>query len=101
MSGPTEYYPLNSELDLIVKDTQSPLTVPAISLALTQPDDQLIEYRLTFCANPELYQRIDFEALFNLIPDMRTPISAVEFLPESDIVIEVTLNPDRLPLLGG
>lgn len=50
--------------------------------------------------NPQLYQRIDKEALFNLTPDVRTPLCAVEFLPEPDIAIQTSLKPDLLPHLA-
>ena len=100
MSVQTEYYLLKTSLDLTVRDTQSSLIIHATSLTLTKQDDELIECRLTFYVNPQLYQRIDFEALFNLTPDIRTPISAVEFLPEPDIAIKTSLKPDLLPHLA-
>ncbi len=43
----------------------------AIALILTKQDDELIECRLSFEVNPELYQRIDSDALFNLKPEVR------------------------------
>jgi hypothetical protein len=81
--------------------TQSPLTVHAVALSLTKQGNELIECRLTFQVKPELYQRIDKEALFNLKPQVRNPLSAGEFLPEPDIKIETTLKPDLLPRLAG
>lgn len=100
MSVQTEHYPLKISLNLRVRDTQYPLTVHAISVSVTKQDEELIECRLTFCINPELYQQIDKEALFNLTPDVRTPTSAVEFLPEPDIAIETSLKQDFLPHLA-
>jgi hypothetical protein len=100
MTTKTENHQLDSELTLHDR-TQSPLTVHAVTLALTKQDDELIECRLTFQVNPELYQRIDTEALFNLKPEVRNPLSAGEFLPEPDIKIETTLKPDLLPRLAG
>ena len=65
MVAQTQNYPL--DVDLTLRDTsQSPLTVRAVALALTQQDDQLIECRLTLQVNPQLYPRIDTDALFNL-----------------------------------
>jgi hypothetical protein len=49
---------------------------------------------------PELYQRIDTEALFNLKPELRGSLSAGGFQPEPDIEIEATLQPDLLPRLA-
>jgi hypothetical protein len=100
MTTNTENRELDSELTLH-DSFQSPLTVHAVTLALTKQDDELIECRLTFQVNPELYQRIDTEALFNLKPEVRNPLSAGEFLPEPDIKIETTLKPDLLPRLAG
>jgi hypothetical protein len=100
MTSTTENYQLQRELTLSDR-TQSPLTVRAVTLALTKQDDELIECRLTFQVNPELYQRIDTEALFNLKSEVRNPLSAGEFMPEPDIKIETTLKPDLLPRLAG
>jgi hypothetical protein len=100
MTTKTETHQLDSELTLHDRTT-TPLPIHAVTLALTKQDDELIECRLTFQVNPELYQRIDTEALFNLKPEVRNPLSAGEFLPEPDIKIETTLKPDLLPRLAG
>jgi hypothetical protein len=96
MIAKNENYQLDSELTLHDR-TQSPLTVRAVSLSLIKQDDEVIECRLTFCVNPQLYQRIETEALFNLKPEMRRPLSAGNFLPEPDIEIEIGLQPNLLP----
>ncbi|MFN6461610.1 MAG: YbjN domain-containing protein [Nostoc sp. DedVER02] len=72
----------------------------AIALTLTKQNNELIECRLIFCVNPQLYQRIDTAALFNLEPDARNPLSSGKFLSEPDITIETSLKPDLLPLLA-
>jgi hypothetical protein len=77
--------------------TTTPLTVRAVSLSLIKQDDEVIECRLTFCVNPQLYQRIETEALFNLKPEMRRPLTAGNFLPSPDIEIEIGLQPNLLP----
>jgi len=88
--------------DLTLHDrTTTPLPIYAVTLALTKQDDELIECRLTFHVNTQLYQRIDTEALFNLKPEARNSLSAGEFLPEPDIIIETILKPDLLPRLVG
>jgi len=98
MVDKTETHQIN--IDLTLHDSfQSPLTVRAIALSLTKQDDQLIECRLTLIVNPELYQRIDTDALFNLKPEVRGSFSAGKFLPELDIKIEISLKPDSLPHL--
>ncbi|MEH2215332.1 YbjN domain-containing protein [Nostoc sp.] len=95
----TEHYLLNTELTLH-DSSQSPLTVRAIALSLTKQNNELIECRLTFQVNPQLYQRIDTAALFNLKPDARNTLSSGKFLSELDITIETSLKPDLLPLLA-
>ncbi|MEQ9237054.1 YbjN domain-containing protein [Coleofasciculus sp. E2-BRE-01] len=89
------------DIELTLSDSsKSPLTLHSFTLALTKQDDELIECRLTFQVNPQLYQRIDTEALFNLKPEVRNPLSAGEFLPEPDIQIETILKPDLLSRLA-
>ena len=92
----TEHYHLDSELKLRDR-TQSSLTVRAVSLSLIKQDDEVIECRLTFQVSLQLYQRIETEALFNLKPEMRRPLSAGNFLPSGDIEIEIGLQPNLLP----
>ena len=100
METTTENYQLNSDLTLTTSSSGSPLFVRAVALALTQENNQLIEYRLSFKVSPELYQRIDSEALFNLKPQVRGSLRGGEFLPELDILIEAMLKPNLLPSLG-
>jgi hypothetical protein len=96
MSAKTEDCQLDSELTLHDR-TQSPLTLRAVTLSLIKQDDEVIECRLTFQVSPQLYQRIETEALFNLKPEIRRPLSAGNFLPEPDIEIEIGLQPNLLP----
>ena len=97
MKAKTEHYHLNSELTLR-DSSQSPLAVRVVSLSLTKQEDQLIECRLTFSVNPELYQRIDTQSLFNLKAELRGAFPS-EFQPSPDINIEISLKPDLLPHL--
>ncbi|MBN3939315.1 YbjN domain-containing protein [Nostoc sp. NMS9] len=99
MADRTETHQLNTELTLH-NSSQTPLRVRAIALSLTTQDNELIECRLTFQVNPQLYQRIDTAALFNLKPDARNPLSFGKFFSEPDITIETSLKPDLLPLLA-
>ncbi|MFB2983616.1 YbjN domain-containing protein [Microseira sp. BLCC-F43] len=95
MNANTETHQLDTELTLR-DSSQSPLTVHAVNLTLTKQDDTLIESRLTFQVTPELYQRIDTEALFNLKPELRGSLTAGEFTSESNIEITASLKPDLL-----
>ncbi|MUG97832.1 YbjN domain-containing protein [Scytonema sp. UIC 10036] len=79
--------------------SQSPLKISLLTLNLTKQNDQLIECRLTFQVDIELYDRIDTDALFNLIPNVRNPLSTEKFIPEQDIKIEISLKPDWFPHL--
>ena len=79
--------------------SQSPLPLHAVTLFLTKQDDALSECRLTFQVSPELYQRIETEALFNLKPELRGSLTAGDFQAEPAIEIEATLQPDLLPRL--
>ena len=99
MTPHTENCHLDSELTLRDR-SHSPLSVHAVTLTLTKQDNTLIECRLTFQVSPELYQRIETEALFNLKPELRGSLSAGDFQPEPDIQIEATLQPDLLPRLA-
>src|SRR4028119_1075914 len=96
MSTKIEHCHLDSELTLHDRTT-TPVTVRAVSLSLIKQDDEVIECRLTFQVSPQLYQRIESGALFNLKPEMRRPLSAGNFLPEPDIEIEIGLQPNLLP----
>lgn len=98
MSTTNEHCQLNKELTLHNR-SESPLTVRVIDLCLTKQENTLSECRLTFCVSPELYQRIDTEALFNLKPELRGPFPVGNFQPEPNIEIEATLQPDLLPQL--
>ena len=53
----------------------------------------------TFQVTPEQYQLIDKQALFNLRPEVRTPLSGKPFQASSNIQIEASLEPDLLPQL--
>jgi hypothetical protein len=96
MNAKTDSCNLNDELTLHDRTT-TPLTVRAVSLSLIKQDDEVIECRLTFQVNPQLYQRIETEALFNLKPEVRRPLTAGNFLPSPDIEIEIGLQPNLLP----
>lgn len=99
MNIQAKYFHLNSELTL-QEASELPITIHGVSLALTTQDDKISECRLTFQVSPELYQRIYREALFNLKPEIRTPLSGGNFQPSPDIQIETSLDTDLLPQLA-
>lgn len=98
MNSLTENYPTNSKLTLY-DSYNAPLTVHSLNLALTKKDDEIIECRLTFQINLELYQRIDSNFLFNLNPVVRISPIGGDFQSEPNIQIEASLKPDLLPHL--
>jgi hypothetical protein len=95
MTTHTETHQLDSELTLR-DSSKSPLTVRIINLWLIKFEYQLIECCLTLSVNPELYQRIDTQSLFNLKPELRDSLTAGEFISESNIEITASLKPDLL-----
>jgi hypothetical protein len=98
MTAHPENHQLDSEL-MLLGSSESSLTIHSLTLTITKQDDTLIESRLTFQITPELYQRIDTEALFNLKPELRGTLSHGEFLSEPNIEITASLKPDLLPYL--
>ena len=72
------------------------IEVHGVDLALDREDGALIEVRLTFTIPPELYARVDREALFNLDRDSRGP-GGDTFEPDSDVQIEARLESSLLP----
>ncbi|MFP4414883.1 MAG: hypothetical protein ACLFVV_26025, partial [Coleofasciculus sp.] len=94
----TEIFRLNSEL-LLHTANQFFVEFHSTVLSLIQRNEKIIECHLTFQVTPELYHRIDTEALFNLKPEVRTPLTNGKFQPSPDIQIEASLKPDLLPLL--
>nr|WP_246844490.1 YbjN domain-containing protein [Hydrocoleum sp. CS-953] len=99
MSSHTENFPLEKELTFNYS-SNSPLKIHTTSLSLTKQNNQITECHLTFSITYQLYQRIDTEALFNLKPEIRAPLSAGNFQPSSEIKIEATLDPALLPKIA-
>lgn len=91
----TESFVLKANLSLR-NHTQPPLTICTEILTLTKCDQAIIECRLTFLTNLQLYKRIETKALFNLKPERQNTPSTNEFLPEPDISVEISLCPDLL-----
>jgi hypothetical protein len=99
MSSNTENFPVEKELTLN-NSSNSPLKIHTTFLSLTKQNKQITECHLTFCITHQLYQRIDTEALFNLKPEIRAPLSGGNFQPSPEIQIEATLDPALLPKLA-
>lgn len=96
MNSKTEDYQLNHELTLW-ESPQSPLGLPVTLVSLIWQDETVIECRLIFQLNLELYQQLNTTARFNLKPELRGAQPAVDFQADSPIELKVTLKPDRLP----
>ncbi|MGK7894318.1 MAG: YbjN domain-containing protein, partial [Xenococcus sp. (in: cyanobacteria)] len=89
------------EYRLVLNDSpESFVTVHVVNLKLTKQGYEISECRLKLQVSAELYQHIDTEALFNLKPEICSPISGGEFQPSFDIEIEATLEPSLLPTLA-
>ncbi len=99
MTTNTTTHRLNNELTLY-DPTGAPLVVQTVTMSFTQENDKVTECRLTCRVNPQIYQHIDQNALFNLQPDGRGQMTSGEkFQPEPDIEIENRLHPELLPHL--
>jgi hypothetical protein len=99
MTSYTNVYQLNSNLTL--QDTsQNPITVYALTLTITAQNDTPTDSRLTFRVNPEIYQRILDQGLFNLQPGLCGSFTNGEFDRTTDIEITTSLQPDLLPNLA-
>ncbi|MEM6403299.1 MAG: YbjN domain-containing protein, partial [Cyanobacteria bacterium P01_D01_bin.116] len=98
MTTQTKQTQLNSELTLW-ESPESPIKIHALTIALTKEVHKVKDCRLTFQVTPEQYQLIDKQALFNLRPEVRTPLSGKPFQASSNIQIEASLEPDLLPQL--
>jgi hypothetical protein len=99
MSNNTKHFRLEKELTLY-SSSQPLLTLDEIALNLTTQNNNLIECRLTFQLNSQLYQQIDRESLFNLKPELRGALNAASFQDETEIEIEAILQPQLLPHLA-
>jgi len=98
MDKQTLNHKLDSKLQLRTS-SQSPLTVRVFSLSLIQRNNELVQCCLNFYISLELYHYIDTEALFNLKPEVRTPLTNGDFQSSPNIQIEARLKPDLLPFL--
>ncbi len=99
MNSHIENFPLEKELTLN-NSSNSPLKIHTTSLSLSKQNNQITECRLNFCITHQLYQHIDTEALFNLKPEIRAPLSGGNFQPSTEIQIQATLDPALLPKLA-
>ncbi len=79
--------------------TNSSISLSTINLSLHQKDDTIREIRLIFSINFDIYQQIEQQNLFNLKPEVKSPITGGKFLPQIDINLEITLKPDIFPQL--
>jgi hypothetical protein len=98
MTTPTEKHEINQPLTF--QDTQqTSITLHALTLTLTQQNNQLIASTLTISIPPQTYHQINNNALFNLNPSLRLPLTNGNFHPSLDIQIEAILKPEILPHL--
>ncbi len=100
MSVHTKHFHFGSQLSLhdSLKSYLN-VCVCVLNLSLTKEKNQITQCNLSFCATNQLYQRINTENLFNLKPEIRSPIFGGKFKPSFDIQIEATLDPALLPTL--
>ncbi|MDY6784813.1 MAG: YbjN domain-containing protein [Cyanobacteriota bacterium] len=98
MKTQTDKHEINQQLTF--QDAQqTSITLHALTLTLTQQNSQLIASTLTLTLPPQTYQHIDNNALFNLNPSLRLPLTNGNFHPSPNIQIEAILKPEFLPHL--
>jgi hypothetical protein len=97
MVNTIEHFGLEQEL-ILYNCTDFPFKLYRVFLFLNKQEDDFIECHLTFQVDPQIYNRIEAEELFNIKPNIRN-FESVIFLPDTDIIIETSLKTDLLPLL--
>ncbi|HLP88812.1 MAG TPA: YbjN domain-containing protein [Nostocaceae cyanobacterium] len=98
MNKKTDNYQIDSDLTLY--DSRNlPLSVQVINLAVTETENQIVEFCLTFQVNLETYQYINNHSLFNLNPSVPINPITINFQPEINIQIEAIIKPEFLPLI--
>ncbi|MFP4122199.1 MAG: YbjN domain-containing protein [Coleofasciculus sp.] len=98
MESSTEHYSFRSKLSFL-EHVESTLNLLGIELAIVTQNNNITECYLTFQVSPDIYQRINKEALFNLKPEIRSPFSNGAFQATTDITIKATLDTALLPHL--
>ena len=79
---------------------QASLSLQVLDLSMIQTEGEILECNLTLQADPEIYQRIDADALFNLNPEFRIPISHQILVPEQNVILHLSLQPELFSQLA-
>jgi hypothetical protein len=98
MNTQTQTHQLNTRL-ILHSPSQTPITIHAQTLTITQKNYTIISATIAFQITPEVYHLLDTKFLFNLKPELRGNFTAGKFFPSSNIQITATLKPDLLPHL--
>lgn len=75
---------------------KNPLKIEGLTLNITKQEQTVQQCQLTFQVHPELYQKIEKSALFNLKPEARYSSAKIKFLPDCPITINVELQKSLL-----
>ena len=92
MSVKTLHHSVDYELQFHDRN-EATLTVRALELTVDDLNGSLIKCFLSFKVSPELYRRIDTEALFHLDPEVRGAIFGGSLEPDVDVEIQAKLDP--------
>jgi hypothetical protein len=92
MSVKTLHHSVDYELQFHDRN-EAALTVRALELTVDDLNGSLIKCFLSFKVSPELYRRIDTEALFHLDPEVRSAIFGGSLEPDVDVEIQAKLDP--------
>jgi hypothetical protein len=77
----------------------APLTAQVLTIRVVEEDDEIVECHLALQVLPDIYLRIDSEALFNLQPEVRGPLGHA-FNTSHPIELDVALDAELLPVLN-
>ena len=81
-----------------IDSSSNPLEINIISLSCNTEQQKITKISVILEVSLEIYQQIKNKHLFNLKPDISNTSDKIKFIPQSDILIEATLNPDLLHL---
>ena len=88
----SESFKLNKNLTLITP-SRSTLELNNPQSTLSQESNKVIECKLNFSVDWQLYRQIETNSWFNLKPEIRFPISEQQLIPELAVNLEIALNP--------
>lgn len=91
-------FDINQEL-IFLSDSKMLLKVQGVTGGIAEQNDKPLNYYLTLQVSFEQYQQIEQKHLFNLKPEVYSPLIDRQFNPEINLTLELMLKPGLLPKL--